>query len=102
MKFVAFYCLFDAANIIIGCALASAGDTRWIARTFLVCSSIFLLLLWLIDRTAPSLEAEWTLATLFVLLTAVIWSLRFWSGAWKKRGYSSRFDSLDVLAFRSE
>jgi len=84
MKFVAFYCLFDAANIIIGCALASAGDTRWIARTFLVCSSIFLLLLWLIDRTAPSLEAEWTLATLFVLLTAVIWSLRFWSGAWKK------------------
>ncbi len=84
MKFVAFYCLFDAANIMIGCALASAGDTSWIARTFLICSSIFLLLLWLIDRTAPSLEAEWTLATLFVLLTAAIWSLRFWSGAWKK------------------
>lgn len=84
MKFVAFYCIFDAANIMIGCALASAGDTRWIARTFLTCSSMFLLLLWLIDRIAPSLESEWTLATLFVLATAVIWSQRFRSGRWKK------------------
>jgi MATE family multidrug resistance protein len=84
MKFVAFYCIFDAANIVIGCALASAGDTRWIARTFLFCSGIFLVLLWLIDRTAPGLEAEWTLATLFVLVTAVIWALRFRSGKWKQ------------------
>src|SRR6185369_14587660 len=84
MKFVAFYCLFDAANVMIGCVLASAGDTNWLARTFLISSSIFLVLLWLDDRITPRLAAEWTLATLFVFATAVIWSLRFRSGAWRK------------------
>lgn len=84
MKFVAFYCLFDAANVMIGCILASAGDTRWLARTFLLSSGVFLALLWLIDRVVPGLVAEWTLATLFVLATAVIWSLRFRAGEWRK------------------
>jgi len=84
MKFVAFYCLFDAANVVIGCVLASAGDTRWIARTFLVSSGVFLALLWLIDRVIPGLVTEWTLATTFVFATAVIWSLRFRAGAWKR------------------
>jgi len=84
MKFVAFYCIFDAANIMIGCVLAAAGDTHWLARTFLACSGIFLTLLWLIDRTAPRLVTEWTLATLFVFATALIWSLRFRDGTWRK------------------
>lgn len=84
MKFVAFYCLFDAANVMIGCVLASAGDTHWIARTFLISSGVFLALLWLIDRITPGLVMEWTLATTFVFATAVIWSLRFRADAWRK------------------
>jgi multidrug resistance protein, MATE family len=84
MKFVAFYCIFDAANIMIGCVLSAAGDTHWIARTFLVFSTLFITLLWLIDRFMPSLTAEWTLATLFVFATAVAWSLRLHAGAWKQ------------------
>jgi MATE family multidrug resistance protein len=84
MKFVAFYCLFDAVNVMLGCVLASAGDTQWIARTFFVCSAVFLCLLWLIDRTVPSLVSEWTLATSFVFATALIWSLRFRAGEWRK------------------
>lgn len=83
LKFVAFYCLFDAANVMIGCVLAAAGDTRWLARTFLICSSLFLVLLWGIDRLRPGLVAEWTLATLFVFMTALIWIVRFRSGAWR-------------------
>lgn len=84
MKFVAFYCLFDAANVMIGCVLAAAGDTRWLARAFLVCSTIFLAALWLIDSLIPGLLAEWTLATIFVFATAVIWSIRFQGGEWKR------------------
>jgi MATE family multidrug resistance protein len=84
LKFVAFYCIFDAANVMIGCVLASAGDTHWLARTFLACTGVFLALLWLVARTIPGLVAEWTLATIFVFATAVIWSLRFQAGAWKK------------------
>jgi multidrug resistance protein, MATE family len=84
MKFVAFYCLFDAVNVMLGCILASAGDTQWIARTFFVCSALFLFLLWLVDSTASTLVAEWTLATAFVFATAVIWLLRFRAGEWRK------------------
>lgn len=84
MKFVAFYCIFDAANIMIGCVLASAGDTHWIARAFFICSGVFLVLLWLVDRFIPGLIVEWSLATLFVFATAVIWSVRFRFGAWRK------------------
>lgn len=84
MKFVAFYCMFDAANIMIGCVLASAGDTHWIARTFFVCTSVFLIMLWLVDRIIPGLVAEWSLATIFVFATAVTWSVRFRFGAWRK------------------
>lgn len=84
MKFVAFYCLFDAANVMLGCVLASAGDTNWVARSFFACSCAFILLLWLIDSCWPGLVAEWTLATVFVLFTAVVWSLRFRGGAWRR------------------
>ena len=84
MKFVAFYCMFDAANIVLGCVLASAGDTRWIARTFLVCSSVFLVALWLVSHSFANLAAEWTLGTLFVFVTAVIWWLRFRAGRWRE------------------
>ena len=83
MKFVAFYCIFDAANIMLGCVLSSAGDTRWVARTFLLCSSLFIILLLLISRFMPGLTAEWVLATLFVLATALVWTARFRSGAWR-------------------
>ena len=84
MKFVAFYCMFDAANIVMGCVLASAGDTRWIAQTFFVCSGVFLVLLGLVSRFFTTLVAEWTLGTLFVFITAIIWSLRFWAGRWRE------------------
>ena len=84
MKFVAFYCMFDAANIMTGCVLSSAGDTQWVARAFFVCSSLFIALLLLIGWLAPSLTAEWTLATIFVLLTALLWTARLKSGAWRK------------------
>ncbi len=84
MKFVAFYCMFDAANVMIGCVLASTGDTRWLARTFVISSGFFVALLWLLSLLYPSLIAEWVLATLFVFTTALIWLLRFRSGAWRR------------------
>ncbi|HXP89358.1 MAG TPA: MATE family efflux transporter [Fibrobacteria bacterium] len=83
LRFVAFYCLFDAANVVAGCVLASAGDTAWVARAFFIGSAAFLSALWIADRFRPSLELEWTLATVFVLSTAVVWTLRFRGGAWR-------------------
>ncbi|ABW66223.1 MATE family efflux transporter [Desulfosudis oleivorans] len=84
LKFVALYCILDAANIIIGWVLAAAGDTRWLAWAYCASSGVFLALLWLVDRTMPGLVTEWTLATIFIGTTAVIWMVRFQSGAWQK------------------
>jgi multidrug resistance protein, MATE family len=84
LKFVAFYSVFDALNVVVGCALASAGDTAWVARAFFAGSSLFLLLLWVVDRIRPSLPMEWGVAAIFVLATALVWSLRFRGGAWRK------------------
>ncbi len=84
LRFVAFYCLFDAANVMMGSVLASAGDTRWIARAFFAFSGVFLASVWIVDQVRPSLEGEWTLATLFVFTTALTWSWRFRNGAWKR------------------
>jgi multidrug resistance protein, MATE family len=84
LRFVAFYCLFDAANVMIGCVLAAVGDTQWIARAFFAFSGVFLGSLWLADRLYPDLVLEWTLATLFVFATAVTWSIRFHRGHWRR------------------
>lgn len=83
MKFVACYCICDAANVMIGCVLSSVGDTHWLARMFFICSGLFLVLLWVISRYFPSLTAEWSLATVFVFVTALVWTIRFQSGAWR-------------------
>lgn len=83
MKFVAAYCLIDAANIVFGGVLSAAGDTRWIARAFLAATSLFLAALWMIDLFMPSLVAEWTAATIFVAGTAVAWTHRVQAGAWR-------------------
>lgn len=82
MRFVAFYCLFDAANVMVGAVLAAAGDTRWIARSFVICSSVFLILLWVTDYLRPDLYTAWSLATLFVFVTALLWIIRLVSGKW--------------------
>ncbi|MFZ5564815.1 MAG: MATE family efflux transporter [Thermodesulfobacteriota bacterium] len=84
LRFVALYCIIDAANILLGWVLAAAGDTRWVAWAYFVSSAVFLALLWMVDRAIPSLVAEWTLATVFIFITAVVWAIRFHSGAWKK------------------
>ena len=84
MRFVAFYCLFDAANVMIGSVLAATGDTAWLARTFFICTCLFVVTLLLVDRFYPSLMLEWFLATLFIFLTAVLWILHFRGGGWRR------------------
>ncbi len=84
MKFVAAYCLIDAANIVFGGVLSAAGDTRWIARAFMAWTAAFLAALWIADRLHPDLFLEWTLATVYILATAVAWTHRVQSGAWRR------------------
>ena len=84
MKFVAAYCIIDAANIVFSGVLAAAGDTRWVARAFFFWTCAFVAALWLADALLPGLFLEWGLATLYILATAVAWTVRVQSGAWKR------------------
>jgi MATE family multidrug resistance protein len=83
LRFVSFYCLFDAGNVVLGWALSSAGDTAWIARTFALFSAVFVACLVGVDRFAPGIAAEWSLATIFVAATALTWAVRFHRGSWR-------------------
>lgn len=76
LRFVAFYCIFDAANAILGYVLSALGDTRWTLAVFVGATTTFLLSLVLCDRYAPSVAIEWGAATVFVMITAIAWLFR--------------------------
>lgn len=76
LRFVAVYCIFDAANVIVASILAALGDTRWTLGVFLVATSSFLLALFFADAFSPDVALEWALATTFVISTAIAWLLR--------------------------
>jgi MATE family multidrug resistance protein len=83
LRFVAVYSLLDACNIIFMSSLQSAGDTRWTLAVSVVAHVLFLGTLAVIDRLQPSLLSEWLTATFFVWTSALVWFLRFKSGAWR-------------------
>jgi MATE family multidrug resistance protein len=85
LRFVSFYCIFDAANVIIASILAALGDTRWTLGVFLVATSSFLASLVAADALSPTISTEWGLATLFVVSTAIAWLLRLR----RMRGFAS-------------
>ncbi len=83
LRFVAAYCSLDAANMVYVSALQYAGDTRWTFKATLVLHATFITSLVIADRLRLGLMVEWTFATIFVMLLALVWIVRFYHGAWK-------------------
>jgi MATE family multidrug resistance protein len=83
LRFIAAYCLLDAANIVVCGALVAAGDTRWTFRASLLAHGIFAASLCVADYLKLGLYTEWYFATVFVMLIALVWIVRFRSGRWK-------------------
>jgi MATE family multidrug resistance protein len=83
LRYVAAYCLLDAANIVICGALVAAGDTRWTLWASTVAYAILTAALVAADHWRLGLHAEWWIATVFVLLIAMVWLMRFFSGRWQ-------------------
>lgn len=77
LRFVAFYCLFDAANVILASVLSSLGDTRWTLVVFLVATTMFIGVLGIADANHASVGVLWAMATIFVIATAIAWVWRF-------------------------
>lgn len=76
LRFVAIYCIFDAANVIVASVLAALGDTRWTLGVFLVATTAFIASLFIADARFPTVATEWSLATIFVISTAITWLVR--------------------------
>lgn len=83
LRFVALYCLLDACNYVFVNALVAAGDTRWTLWASVVLNAAFVVALLAADVWNRTLMIEWTIATVFVMIQALIWFVRFLQGKWK-------------------
>jgi MATE family multidrug resistance protein len=83
LRFVAVYSLLDACNIIFVSSLQSAGDTRWTMIFSIVSNCSFLGALMVADYLKVSIWFQWTIATIYVMVAAITWLIRFSLGRWK-------------------
>jgi MATE family multidrug resistance protein len=83
LRFVAAYCLLDACNYVFVSALVAAGDTRWTLYASIVLNGAFIGGLLAADTWSRTLYTEWTIATVFVMVQALVWFARFLQGRWK-------------------
>lgn len=84
LRYVAAYCLLDAFNIVLSMALQAAGDTRWSMRMSTVAHGLLVVALAAGDAWRRSIHVPWAIATLFVMLLALVWLRRFLRGAWRE------------------
>jgi multidrug resistance protein, MATE family len=84
LRFVAFYCLFDSANLVFSFALRGAGDTKFVMYMVAALPWIGMVLpAWLGYRAGWGLHWTWTVLSGYIALLAVIFYLRFRHGAWR-------------------
>jgi len=84
LRFVAFYCLFDAMNLIFASAIKGAGDTRFVLHVTLFLSGFPVLFTWLgLTQWGLGLLWSWGVVTTWVCLLGVAFFLRFLQGAWR-------------------
>lgn len=78
--------IFDAGNIIYTSALRGAGDTRWPAVVIMLSSyGVLNGGGFLLAYGVPSLgvHGPWSMGVLYLVIIAVVMSLRFYSRAWR-------------------
>ncbi len=86
LRFVAFYCLFDAGNMVFSGAIKGAGDTRFVMMTTLTLSVLvlltpsFVILFWL----DGGIYSMWLTVTAYVCGLCLVFYWRFRSGVWQQ------------------
>jgi len=86
LKFVAFYSLFDTANIVFSAAVKGAGDTRFVMWTsFGLSWGLMVLPSYIGSRSGSvSLYWMWAFATLYISALGLAFTARFLRGGWKR------------------
>ena len=86
LHFVAFYTLFDPANVIFSAAIKGAGDTAFVMKV-LTSLAIFVagIPIYLAVRVFNwGFYVGWSIFVVYVILLALVFFLRYRSGKWKK------------------
>jgi len=85
LYFVAFYSIFDTMNIIFGCALKGAGDTRWVIITSVILSWTTLIIPTYLGSVVYNwgLYITWSFVTLYIVMLGIVFYLRFLGGTWE-------------------
>jgi MATE family multidrug resistance protein len=84
LRFVAAYCMFDAANLVFSFALRGAGDTRFVTLAALGPAWLIMVLpTYLAYRHGWGLYWAWTFASAYIAVLALIFLARFRAGKWK-------------------
>jgi MATE family multidrug resistance protein len=86
LKFVAFYSLFDTANIVFSAAVKGAGDTRFVMWTSLLLSWGLMVVPSVVGSQLRlvSLYALWAFATVYISALGLAFTARFMGGKWKR------------------
>lgn len=84
LRFVAAYCLFDAAQMILQGGLRGAGDTTFILIAATISACFFIGLGWVLQRAwGPDLMRWWWVMTFWIAALSFLYGLRFLQGRWK-------------------
>ncbi len=85
LRFVAFYSLFDALNIIFASAIKGAGDTRFVMVVIIIISLFLLIIPSYIALVIfeAHIYVGWAIATLYVCVLGLVFLARFLGGKWK-------------------
>lgn len=86
MRFVAFFCFFDALNLVFSGAIKGAGDTRFIMWTIGALSlGVMIAPVYVaVEVMGGGLYTAWSLATLYICALGLAFMLRYLQGKWKK------------------
>jgi MATE family multidrug resistance protein len=84
LRFVAVYSLFDSMNLVFSHALRGAGDTRFVTAVAISLAwPVMILPTWAAWNYGWGLTWAWTFASLYTILLAIVYLLRFLQGKWQ-------------------
>ncbi|HDY89679.1 MAG TPA: MATE family efflux transporter [bacterium] len=85
LRFVAFYSLFDALNIIFASAIKGAGDTRFVMFAIVIVSLLVLVIPSYIALVIfhAHIYVGWAIASLYICVLGLVFLVRFLKGKWK-------------------
>lgn len=98
LRFVAAYCIFDAAYIIFTSALKGAGDTRFILAVSISLGWVIMVLptfIW-IRFIGGGLYVPWFFYCTLVVVAGIVFWLRFRGGKWKKMRVIEALSALPI------